>query len=341
VRRLPSLSVVMPVYEEPVAVAGTLAAAVEALARSPFDDAEVVIVDDGSGTATQEALAALAAPVPLRVLRQENQGRFGARRTGIEAARGDLVLLLDARVQLEPDALAYVAGSVAEAGDGPLPAWNGHVEIDVDGNPYARFWRTVTDVAWRGYFDDPRPVRFGLDDYDRYPKGTGCFLAPRSALVAALHGFTTHFADLRDANDDTILLRPIAASQGINLAPGFACRYRSRTSLRPFLRHAHHRGKHFFDGFARRGTRYLYVVVAFFPASLALAVLALRRPRAGLALAAAAPAAAALGAVALRRPARDVAAFAALAPPFALAFGSGLWRGLYLAARHRLLEPSA
>src|SRR5262249_27054595 len=129
VTALPSLSIVMPVYNEPVAIAGTLAAAMRALEASPFTDAEVGVVDDCSEAATARAIDALRAPVPLRVVRQANQGRFGARRSGIEAARGDLVLLLDARIEIHADALAFVAGRVAQAAGGVLPAWNGHVDV--------------------------------------------------------------------------------------------------------------------------------------------------------------------------------------------------------------------
>ena len=133
---LPSLSIVIPVFNEPEWIGRVVGEAVVAQQASGFADAEVVIVDDGSDAPTRAALAALDVPLPLRVIRQDNAGRFAARRTGIEAARGDLVLLLDSRVSLHPDALAFVAGTIR---DGELPAWNGHVEIELEGNAFARF----------------------------------------------------------------------------------------------------------------------------------------------------------------------------------------------------------
>jgi glycosyltransferase involved in cell wall biosynthesis len=332
-----SLSVVIPVYNEGESVIATVDAAVAALERAPFDPVEIVIVDDGSESSTQKILGKLRAPMPLRVIRQENLGRFGARRTGVESARGEVILLLDTRVILEPDALVFVGAQIGESAS-ECPAWNGHVEIDVEGNPYARFWRTVTAVAWRAYFNNPRTTRFGADEYDRYPKGTGCFVASRATLLQSMQDFQTHFGDLRDANDDTILLRPIAERQGINISPSFSCVYRSRTSFVPFLRHAYHRGTHFFDGFARSGTRYGPALGAFFPLSAGAVVVACRRPAAGMALAMVAPISAAAGAAVARRPRGDVVAFAALAPPFTIAFGAGIWRGAFLAARFRLVK---
>jgi glycosyltransferase involved in cell wall biosynthesis len=332
----PSLSIVIPVYNEPDWIGRVVAEATAAQQRSPFTDAELVIVDDGSDLETQGALKSLDAPLPLRVVRHEhNAGRFAARRTGLEAAKGDLVLLLDSRVSLDPEALSFVA---SEMRNGDLPAWNGHVEIETAGNPFARFWSVVSYAAFREYLKDPRTTSFGLEEYDRFPKGTTCFLAPREALLEAIREFRSHYSedDIRHVNDDTVLLRSIAARQRINISPGFSCVYRSRTSLRGFLGHAFHRGTVFFDGFARPGTRYLPALIAFFPASAGLAVLVLRRPVIGGAAAAVAPLAAGAGAVVLGRPPRDVAASSALAPPFLAVFAVGIWRGALIAIRSRV-----
>jgi len=329
---LPSLSVVIPVLDEPDWIGDTVTRAATALAAAPFADPEIVVVDDGSGPATRAVLDALRPAVPLRVIRQENQGRFAARRRGIQEARGELALLLDARVSLDPDALRFVG----EAWSPERAVWNGHCEIDRRGNPYARFWETLTRAAFPAYLANPRTVSFGLEDYDRFPKGTGHFLAPRAWLLDAVEGFSTHFADSRFASDDTHLLRAVAARQPITISPGFASVYHSRTSLTGFLRHAFHRGTTFFDGFARRRSRFLPVLVATFPASLLAAAVAVRRPRLALAGAASSPVLAAVAARRWGRPWADALAFAALTPPFAVAYVAGIWRGALLAALARL-----
>ncbi len=330
----PSLSIVIPVYNEPRWIGPVVADLVRAIERAPFAPVELIVVDDGSDEPTQAALSRLTVPFALRVLRQPNRGRLAARRAGLEAASGDLVLLLDARVSIHPDALAFVASQLSD-GD-PLPIWNAHVDIDIAGNPFARFWRVIEFMAFRDYFANPRTTSYGLDEFDRYPKGTTCFLAPRAMLLEAMGAFTSYYEDERDANDDTPIIRALAARQRIGISPGFRCLYRSRESLRPFLRHTFHRGGVFVDGYGRPGTRFFAVIVAFYPVSVVALALGLRRPRLGLSAAAAMPAAGAGLAVGLRRPRGDVLALAMLGPLWLLAFAAGMWRGLWLALRPRL-----
>lgn len=330
----PSLSVVIPVYNEPGWIATVVADLVTAQQRSLFTDVELIVVDDGSDEETKVVLAGLSAPFPVRIIAQENAGRFGARRTGVAAAGGELVLLIDSRVSIGPDALRFVADHLTDTGD--LPVWNAHVEVDVKGNPYARFWNVLTEAAFSEYFGNPRTTSFGLEEFDRFPKGTTCFLAPRVLLQDAIDGFHSYYEDARDANDDTILIRTIAGRQRINISPGFWCLYRSRDSLGPFLRHAFHRGGVFVDGYGRPGTRFFPLIVSFFPVSMASLVFAARRPRTAMSVASLAPVAAAGAGVAMRRPRADVAALAALAPLWATAYGAGIWRGALLALRARV-----
>jgi glycosyltransferase involved in cell wall biosynthesis len=321
-----SLSVVIPVYNEPrwtpVAVADVCAA----LARAPFAPVEIIIVDDGSGPETREVLQKLSAPVKLRVIRQDNAGRFAARRTGIEAAAGEMILLIDSRVSIDPDALAFAAAEIRSPGVSRY--WNAHVDVDVQGNPYARFWNVLTEVAFREYFANPRTTSFGLDEFDRFPKGTTCFLAPRADLMWAMERFSSYYSDPRDANDDTILIRSLAERSSINISPGFSCLYRARESGPKFVRHAHHRGIVFVDGHLRRGARFMPAIVAVIPLTVVAAVMAIRRPRWAVLAAAISPAAAAGLGVAMRRSRADIAALAALGPVWAVAYGTGIWRGI-------------
>jgi len=322
--------VVIPVYNEPRWIGTVVDDVCVALAASPFRDPEIVVVDDGSDGATRDALARLRAPVPLRVIRQANAGRFAARRIGVEAAAGELVLLIDSRVSIRPDALAFVAAHLPA--DGTPALWNAHVDIEVAGNPYARFWNVLTEAAFAAYFRDPRTTSYGLEEFDRFPKGTTCFLAPRADLLWAMGRFSSYYADARDANDDTILIRSLAERARINISPGFSCLYRARDTGRRFLRHTHHRGVVFVDGHLRRGARFAPVIAAFLPLSLMGALAAARHPRRALALAPVAPLAAGAVGVALRRPPRDVLTLAWLGPVWALAYGAGVWRGVAKAA---------
>lgn len=328
-----TLSVVMPVYNEPRWVGVAVADAVTAVGRSSFADPEMIIVDDGSDDETERALAELEAPFPLRILRQENRGRFHARSAGVHAAQGDLVLLLDSRVSLRADSLSFVFERL-DSHD-RLPIWNAHCDIDLDGNLYARFWNVLAEAAYHDYCANPRTMSYGIEEFDRYPKGTTCFLAPRKALIDAIANFDSYYADTRDANDDTNIIRSLARQQPINISPGFSCLYRSRDSFLPFLRHAYHRGGVFVDGFGRPGTRFFAVIVAFYPLSLLGTVIGLRRPRLTFAVALTAPVAGAGVGVALRRSRADCAALGVLGPPWLCVYAAGMWRGLWLALRAR------
>jgi glycosyltransferase involved in cell wall biosynthesis len=327
----PSLSVVIPVYNEPSWIGPIVDDLVTAVSRSPFEQVELIVIDDGSDEPTQAALRSLEAPFPVRVLRQANSGRFAARRAGMEAATGELVLLLDARVSIDPDALAFVVSEFDRTGQRPI--WNAHVEMDLRGNPFGRFWRVIEFMAFRDYMGNPRTTSYGPEEFDRYPKGTTCFLAPREMMLEAVAGFRSYYQDVRDANDDTPIIRALAEQQPINISPGFSCLYRPRESLGPFVRHAFHRGGVFVDGYGRPGTRFFAVIAAFYPLSLLTVVLAVRRPRQALAVAAAAPLAAAGLGVALARPREDSIALATVGPLWLGAFAAGMWRGLWLALR--------
>lgn len=327
------VSIVVPAYNEAHDIELTLRSLDADVVASPFS-AEIVVVDDGSGDGTAAVARTIRTTTPVRVISQANRGLFGARKTGIEQASGTFILLFDAGLALEAGSLSFLHERLAlDPGD---TVWTGHTHM-AKTDRYERFWNVLTGIAWAAYLDEPREVRFGAEDFDRYPKGGGCFFAPRALLLEGHASFRSYYSDSRHASDDTALIRWIAGRHPIALAPPFAYVYRfTRTTLRGFMRHAFHRGVHFLDGHGRVASRFFPVVVAYYPASAAVVALSLRRPLAAPAVLAAVAVGAAAAATAKRRQPRDVAAFGSLAPAFALAHGSGMWVGLARALWDRL-----
>jgi hypothetical protein len=323
--------VVVPVYNEQANNGETLRAAAAAIARSPFR-ADLVVVDDGSTDGSADAAASALSEFPVRVVRQANQGRFAARRAGLAEASGEYVLFLDSRVRLHPDGLGFVGDRVAHG----ETIWNGHVVIDTRRSPYGKFWNVLTELAWAAYFANPRTTSYTVADFDAFPKGTTCFLAPAALLRQAVGQVRSYYSDERNANDDTTMIRALAERQPIHISPHFACDYQPRTSLERFLRHAFQRGVVFLDGHGRRESRLFPAVVAFYPCSLLALALVLWQPVTAVGMALALSAASGAFAVAKRRDRSEALAFAALTPVYGLAHGAGMWRGLALLLAARL-----
>lgn len=333
-RELPDLSVVIPSYNSAQWLPSTLEACAVALAATSWA-AEVVVVDDGSSDGTAELITSLAAsyPVPLRLVRQANAGRFLARWAGLQEARADQVLLLDSRVLLGPGSLAHVQAVTAERPGATV--WNGHCVTDPEAPLVGHFWEVLTHVFWGHYLGAPEPVEFGLETFNQHPKGTGVFIAPRQLLVDACQvAWPTGDAAL--ASDDTKVIRHIAARIPIRLDPGFLAIYRPRGNVRDFVRHSFGRGTFLVDSYAGTSAGWNATLLGLAAAPvLALALLAgLVTAGAWTALGVLAAAAvlvlAAPAALAARRhcPAKGLRAYLTYVPVFAAPYWAGLLRGL-------------
>jgi glycosyltransferase involved in cell wall biosynthesis len=328
---LPTLDVVVPVFDEADRIEAALRSLRTALDASPWAQARVVVVDDGSTDGTSGLLDRLALQLDLHVVHQENRGRLRARARGLQESDAQLVLLVDARVTAHPGALTYLADELRR--DDTAVIWNGDVTVDSAGNPYAAFWSALTTLGWRRYFAHRRRVSYGEAEFDSYPKGTGFFVAPRLWLLDESQTLDSRFVDARFSSDDTALIRALVRRADINLAPEFSCTYSGRDSLTSFVKHAAFRGTTFVDGYVGRSGRVGTVATVSAVLAPVLAVATLRRPR---------PAAAVgvVGAVSLGcaargsgAPAREAIALAGLSPLFGVAFGAGVARGLVLALR--------
>jgi glycosyltransferase involved in cell wall biosynthesis len=90
---VPTVSVLLPTYNR----ASFLPAAVAAIRQQTLSDWELVVVDDGSTDGSEAVVAELARGItqPVRYVKQQNAGPYGARNTALDHARAPLVAFYD------------------------------------------------------------------------------------------------------------------------------------------------------------------------------------------------------------------------------------------------------
>ena len=97
------VSVVIPAYNE----AKVIAASVRRVLASTGVNLEIIVVDDGSKDGTSDVMTAAFADEPrVRLITQANAGKAAAVNNGIAAAKGEIIIALDADTQFEAETIA-------------------------------------------------------------------------------------------------------------------------------------------------------------------------------------------------------------------------------------------
>jgi glycosyltransferase involved in cell wall biosynthesis len=202
----PTVSVIMPVYNVEAYIGHAIASVIE----QRFTGWELLIIDDGGSDASMTIARQFADP-RIRIITQANRGLAGARNTGIAAARGRIIALLDSDDAWHPTKLLFHVIHL-RANPRVDVSYAGSRMIDAAGN--------VLGVAMRPRLADITPAQILL----RNPVGNGsAAVIRRSALdrAAFVHptdaGRTCWFDEsFRQSEDIELWLR---------LAAGHGCRF--------------------------------------------------------------------------------------------------------------------
>ncbi|MDL2320156.1 glycosyltransferase family 2 protein [Alistipes sp. OttesenSCG-928-B03] len=121
----PDISVVVPLFNEEESLAELMAWIARVMQTGGFSY-EVVFIDDGSRDASWEVVSALSeqyAPHVRAFRFLRNYGKSAALYTGFEAARGEVVITMDADLQDSPDEIPELYRMITEEGYDLVSGW--------------------------------------------------------------------------------------------------------------------------------------------------------------------------------------------------------------------------
>lgn len=114
------VSIVVPVYNEEESLRTLHTEIAEAMAPHPHWPYEIIFVDDGSSDASFKRMEGLHATDPehVRVIRlRRNFGQTAAMSAGFDAAKGDVIVPMDADLQNDPADIPKLLDKIAEGFD--------------------------------------------------------------------------------------------------------------------------------------------------------------------------------------------------------------------------------
>lgn len=174
----PFFSIVIPTYARPHQLAECLRAI--AGLDYPRDHLEVIVVDDGSETPAEGAIAPFRNQLDLRFLTQSHGGPAKARNTGAALAQGDMLAFTDDDCLPAPEWLRAFAARLV---GGPNRIIGGHTVNLLHNNVYSAASQTLADLLCAYFNTDPERAAFF---------STSNLAAP-AAQFRELGGFDTGF----------------------------------------------------------------------------------------------------------------------------------------------------
>lgn len=215
----PSVSVIVPTLDRPVA----LRACISALARQsyPPDRFEVVVVNDSRFPLADEVVRSGERRVELRLIEGPGRGPGAARNAGARASRGEILAFTDDDCVPEPDWLSELVERVSI--DPPFGA-GGRTTSGLPGNPYAEASQLLVSYVYRAFNPDPEDARFFATNNMALP----------ARAFEAIGGFDESFG--RVASEDRDLCdRWIHAGHRLRYAPEAVVAHLREMGLAGFL----------------------------------------------------------------------------------------------------------
>ena len=255
------ISVVIPFFNEGINTSKSVEAIIEAASQIsvPF---EIIAVDDGS----TDGISKVNLPPETIYIRKPHSGRLQTRLRGLEEAKYEQVLFIDARVRIEKASLKNLQFLIEQ--NPGTRFWNGYVTLN-NPSPFSTIWETLVGVGWKR-ISPHETTKYGLGDFDRFPKGTGFFLALKSDWIEAFSKVKNSDESSIPISDDTKILRNFAKKDYIWISGRVSASYVGRTSFRSFLKNCFYRGQTFVDSYWDSPTIFGKLVKASFPTGVGL-----------------------------------------------------------------------
>lgn len=323
----PTVSILMPVYNEERSVGEAIASALQQTVRS----VELIVIDGRSEDDTAEIVRALAvSEARVRLLDNPKRTIPSALNIGLEHARGTAVVRVDAHLTINESYIETGLGILAE-----------HPEVAAVGGCRVGVATSATGQAVAAALSSPYGVGDSINHYATEPQETdhASMGVYRAEVLRAVGGWDE---ELRVNEDVDIDHRILAAGHKIRYHPGMVMHWSVRETLRDFGRQyrRYGRGK---AGMVRKNGLEAVRLRHLAPPGLLVMLVAgggaalARRPRTAAVLLLPYPAVLAVAVTATKMPARRTTADSMrLAGAFAsmhLAWGLGFIEGIVLQAQ--------
>jgi glycosyltransferase involved in cell wall biosynthesis len=162
----PYISVIIPTYNRPTALAGCLHAL--AAQEYPRDRFEVIVVNDGGTESPNQVVHFYRNTLTCRVVHQANRGPAAARNHGAKVAAGQLLAFTDDDCAPAPDWLTCLSERFLQSGE---IAVGGETRNALTGNLYSVASQVLVSYLVDYYSGAPRRIRFFPSSNVAFPAG--------------------------------------------------------------------------------------------------------------------------------------------------------------------------